>query len=63
MFRHEDGKHSHCQGSSANESQADVVIKTLLDSTEAVQNQLTAKYILCIHMGLIRDLALRLPLQ
>lgn len=53
----QDGKVPLCQGSSTNESAAETVIKTLLDSTEAVQMPPTAKKYLCIHMGLIRDLA------
>lgn len=41
----EDGKGSLCQGSNTNESPTDTVIKTLLDSSEAVQIQPTAKHI------------------
>lgn len=41
----EDGKLSLCQSSNTNESLTDTVIKTLLDSSQAVQKQPTAKHI------------------
>lgn len=41
----EDGKLSLCQSSNTNESLTDTVIKTLLDSSGAVQTQPTAKHI------------------
>lgn len=41
----EDGKLSLCQSSNTNESLTDTMIKTLLDSSEAVQTQPTAKHI------------------
>lgn len=57
LLRMQDGKLSLCQSSNTNESVTDTVIKTLLDSSEAVQTQPAAKHILCIHMGLIKNLA------
>lgn len=45
MLRMEDGKLLLCQISNTNESLTDTVIKTLLDSSEAVQMQSTAKHI------------------
>lgn len=55
----QDGKRSLCQGSNTNESLTDTVIKTLLDSSGAVQMPPTARKYLCIHMGLIKDLAVK----
>lgn len=43
-----DGKLSRCQRSSTNESLTDTVIKTLLDSSEAVQKQPTANQHICV---------------
>lgn len=45
LLRMEDGKPSLCQGSNTNESPTDAVIKTLLDSSDAVQMQPAAKHI------------------
>lgn len=45
LLKLEDGKLPLCQSSNTNESVTDTVIKTFLDSSEAVQMQTTAKHI------------------